>query len=188
MNKAWMFRDRDREAHAIQEALFVDPGLGGTGWAFFEAISTKAEKGREIRPSASGVLKVPKPAIEGGSWLHHSAAVAAAFQGLLAAYHPRLVVLEQPGVWSGSAKSYASAATGTDGETGDLFKLSYLVGQLGWATKLVLGIFPVLVMPYEWKGQLSKELVKERLEAYGIEAREHEADAVGMGMAAQGAL
>jgi hypothetical protein len=187
MNKRWMFRDKDREEHILDSVLFVDPGLGGTGWAFWSQLSTKPKKNHESHPASTGVLKIPKGEWE-GSWIAHAAGVAASFAGLLAAMRPQIVVLEQPGLWSGNATSHASAATGKEGETGDLFKLAYLVGQLALLTKQCTGVLPILVQPYEWKGQLSKDLVFERLAAMGIEAKDHEADAVGMGMAAQGAL
>ena len=178
--------DAQREARPIEGALFVDPGLGGTGWAYFQGLVTKAERACVKRQDESGVLKSAKSERE-GSWIGHAHDVESLFLGTLAACKPRVVVLEQPMLWSGSATSHASAST-KGGEAGDLFKLSYLVGLLGSAAKASSGSLPILIMPHEWKGQLSKELVLERLAEFGIEAKDHEADAIGMGIAAQGLL
>jgi hypothetical protein len=186
--KIQMFRDRDREEHELGHVLFVDPGLGGTGWAFFRMIRTLFPKtAPPFKPECSGVLKIHKGEYE-GSWLQHSSCVIAAFRGLLSAYKPQTVVLESPALWSGNAISHASAISGKDGEPGDLFKLAYLLGGLGTAVADLTGNQPVLVMPYEWKGQLPKEVILERLDSWGIKAKDHEADAIGMGLAAQGRL
>lgn len=186
--KTTMFRDKDRTETVIASALFVDPGLGGTGWAYFQNLNAKAKRDAASRPVNSGVIKIPAREYE-GSWLMHAALVSAAFQGVLTSHTPHVVVLEQPELWSGSATSHAATTAGAKGEPGDLFKLTYLVGQFGLLTKQILGSLPVLIHPYEWKGQLSKDLVIERIKALGIpEPKDHEADAVGMGLAAQGLL
>jgi hypothetical protein len=47
----------------------------------------------------------------------------------------------------------------------------------------------VLVTPNEWKGNLPKEVVAARCEAqFGFTVGNHEQDAIGMGLSAQGAL
>lgn len=186
--KIQMFRDRDREEHELTNVLFVDPGLGGTGWAFFRMIRTLFPKTvPPFKPECSGVIKIPKSEYV-GSWLTHSSSVVSAFRGMLSAYKPKTVVLESPALWSGNATSHASAISGRDGEPGDLFKLAYLLGGLGLVVVEVTGDQPILVMPYEWKGQLPKEVILERLDSWGIKAKDHEADAIGMGLAAQGSL
>mgnify|MGYP001810001885 CR=1 FL=1 len=121
-------------------------------------------------------------------WIQHVEQVTSTFLGVLKALEPSTIVIEIPALWSGSAVSHASAAAGKDGDPGDLFKLTYLVGQLGYLTKKMTGNLPVLILPYEWKGQMPKEVVLERIAAYGIQAKDHEGDAIGMGLAAQGAL
>lgn len=189
--KTAMFRDTERAENKISSALFVDPGLGGTGWAYFPTFVTKTDKMNVIPPISTGVIKIPPREYE-GSWTMHAALVAAAFQGVLTSHTPHVVVLEQPELWSGSAMSHAATTAGAKGEPGDLFKLTYLIGQFGLLTKQVLGSLPILVHPYEWKGQLSKELVIARITALSlglaVGPKDHEADAIGMGIAAQGLL
>jgi hypothetical protein len=190
--KHFMFSDQKNRRRVVFESiLFVDPGFGGTGWAQFVGLDTASAPSTSCHPTTSGVLrfKGDKPT-EGegvGSWVSAASKISAAFAGLLTATMPRHVVLETPTLWSGSAVSHASA-TGKGGETGDLFKLAYLVGQLGYLSEQITGNLPILVMPHEWKGQLPKELVLKRLAAFGITARDHEGDAIGMGFAAQGLL
>lgn len=70
-------------------------------------------------------------------------------------------------------------------------KLVFLVGGLGHVARRVSGVLPVFITPEEWKGQLPKKVVLARLaKAFGKDRkfRDHEADAVGMGLAAQGGL
>lgn len=180
-----MFRDRERESVKIESAMFVDPGMGGTGWAYFENFDTKPKF--LMIPVSSGVISItrrPGP----DTWITHIQSMAAHFVGTITAHQPRLVVLEQPELWSGDAKSHAATVSGSKGEPGDLFKLTYLIGQLGYIVMEKLGVNPVIIHPHEWKGQLSKELVFERLAKLGIKPKDHEADAIGMGIAAQGML
>jgi len=186
MNKKLaMFRDRDREPKDVGSVLFVDPGLEGTGWAMFYGLNTKPAAA--IVPTAADVIRVRPTEYEDG-WIGHAAAIIALFRGILAAMKPSTVVLEMPQLWSGNAKSAASAAGG-EGETGDLFKLAYLVGGMGETANGLCGSLPILILPYEWKGQLSKEMVAERVERLiGKIPKDHAADAIGMGMAAQGGL
>jgi len=100
-------------------------------------------------------------------------------------------VLEMPELWSGSAISNASAThKAKPGEPADLFKLVYLVGVLGAAALAAVGNLPVLATPAEWKGQLAKDMVTRRIQSAlpGCAFRDHEWDAVGMGLSAQGKL
>jgi hypothetical protein len=97
---------------------------------------------------------------------------------------PELVVVEQPQLWSRSARSYSAAVRG------DTFKLANLAGALWQAFREKAHV--VLVHPEEWKGQLSKKVTLGRLRRvfedetlkYGV----HAMDAVGMGVAIQGRL
>lgn len=184
--KMAMFRDKDREPSDIESALFVDPGLGGTGWAYFENFNTMPS--RPTLPAASGVILLSRKRGQEDGWISHVADIASHFRGTLSAYAPRLVVIEQPQLWENDAKSHAATTVGAKGEPGDLFKLTYLVGQIGFLSKDMLGVLPILIHPFEWKGQLPKELVLHRLEKLGVKADDHEADAIGMGIAAQGKL
>jgi len=185
--RASLFRERDRVSTAVPRILFVDPGLCGTGWAFFEALNTRPErKTKTSSPKETGVLKIPASKYKDG-WVQHVQCIAASFRGILAAYKPEWVVLEQPELWA-SSKSHA-ATVSKNGEAGDIFKLTYLIGAMGLLVHQTIGKTPVLIFPREWKGQLDKGVVIARIEGeIGITPRDHEADAVGMGLAAQGRL
>jgi hypothetical protein len=186
--RAAMFRDKERVAQQIPgNVLFVDPGLGGTGWANFPYITTKSSATTVVKPNGTGVIHIPASKYKEG-WIQHAELISASFFGVLTAYAPRLVIIEQPALWAGSAVSHASATAGKDGEPGDLFKLAYLVGMFGGMVKQTVGTSPILIMPHEWKGQLPKEVVLARLQVFGIQAKDHEGDAIGMGIAAQGLL
>jgi len=141
----------------------VDPGLGGTGWAYF------LEKSQP--PAKFGVLRETK-----GLWQARAKKISDQFGGLIAAFDRCPVLIEWPGFWGGSMKSFTSM------ERGDLFKLCYLIGSLA----AVCPRTPYLISPLVWKGQLSKEAVKRRIvrslgDAYK-DVPEHATDAIGMGL------
>ena len=97
------------------------------------------------------------------------------------------MVFEFPELFSGNAKSQASAGRG------DLFKLTYLLGGLADRAREYTGRLPILMTPQEWKGQLPKDIVIKRIEKafgpeYASQINDHEGDAIGMGLAAQGRL
>lgn len=160
--------------------LFVDPGLGGTGYAFFSKICTS---GKPLchSPSASGVY-TPKKNL---SWENKANHVWDWFGGICASHSPGTVIIEFPELWAGSHISQASA------ERGDLFKLAYLIGGLGYVARAHGASTPLLIHPQVWKGQLSKSNVIKRIgrtwPTLG-KVSDHEADAIGMGLSAQGGL
>jgi hypothetical protein len=157
--------------------LFIDPGLGGTGWAFFT----------DGAFTNSGVLKPPSRE----SWQHQCHSLAGMLRGVIVACKAERVILEMPALWGGSATSYASATHhAKPGEPADLFKLTYLVGVLGDVAWQATSALPKLVHPEEWKGQLPKDAVKARIAKRlpDYDFGDHEADAVGMGLAERGLL
>lgn len=184
VKRKWFCPDGEREAGEDAAVLFIDPGLKGTGWAFFPRIYRKAAKKTAGLPAQSGVLH----AKDGGHWIARAEEIRSAFRGVLAAVRPQWVVIEQPMLWLGSATSQASATHAKAGEPGDLFKLAFLVGLLSGVVRDATNANAVLVMPHEWKGQLAKDHVLERLADFGLKPKDHEADAMGMGLAAQGVL
>jgi Holliday junction resolvasome RuvABC endonuclease subunit len=175
-----MFGETDRR-DTVPRVMFVDPGLGGTGWAFFACIS----RGQGAQPPvATGVIRGG----EKEGWQSQCHSIGAMLCAQCLAGKIQTVVLEMPELWT-SATSHASAThKARAGEPADLFKLTYLVGVLAASVVSYVGL-PVLIAPQTWKGQLPKEVVHERIKkALGIKYKEHEADAVGMGLAAQGQL
>jgi hypothetical protein len=178
------------KAHAAGEllpgVLCVDPGLDGTGLAWWRTLV--ARRGPARPPSWTAVIR----STAGGSWEDRAEEITGKAlwrlgKALRADDRAALVVIETPRLWGGSATSYASAAKG------DLFKLAFLAGSLAHALRrkpLEAGALDAIT-PGQWKGQLSKKLVDARIRrALGPGARypNHAADAVGMGLALQGVL
>ncbi len=159
--------------------LFIDPGITGSGCAFWKELVRKAD-GKASPPDITEVLSPPTK----DSWPSRVRMLSAWMHGLVHSLLPTHIVIEFPELWSGSAISQASASTGS------LFKLTYLVGAYGEIARDHIGREPVLVSPNTWKGQLSKVAVKARIARAldNEEYREHIADAVGMGLAVQGRL
>lgn len=180
--KGLMFNeDKARKNEEIDGVLFVDPGLGGTGWAYFDQLHTDGRGKRLTRPAGSGVIRAPK----NEQWDNRVWSYCSMFNGVLTATGAKLAVFEFPELFSGSSQSHASAAKG------DLFKLTYLVGGLADRARERTGKLPILITPMDWKGQLPKDVVIDRIkDAYGedYKVRDHEGDAIGMGLSAQGRL
>ncbi len=154
----------------LDDTLFIDPGVSGTGWAFFP------QKGK---PEISGVIRS-----QGMEWLETSYAIALDLEIVADKYDVLHVGIEFPEMWGGSHRSQTSAAQG------DLFKLAFLCGSIHQRLQFPdymrhLALFTVR----DWKGQLSKEIVIQRIHKHwGLSPKNHEADAIGMGLAAQGLL
>lgn len=168
-----------RGNHVFANVITMDPGLEGTGWAIFAGL--RADGKPKSRPISSGVIRPKKI----GSWQQKANDVCCTFVGIVAACENPVIIMEFPELWA-TGKSFASAS----GAQGDLFKLAYLVGGLA-RTGHELAIFqPVLVSPRDWKGQLPKDVVMSRIRKVlgDIRLRDHEADAIGIGLAAQGLL
>lgn len=162
--------------------LTVDPGIMGTGWCLYPTITSQRPYSM---PSCWGVLKSFEK-----NWQDKASDIWNQFDKLLGDRNVYQVVIEMPEIWT-SGKSHASAVSG------DLFKLQYLIG--GFALLAVVNgnlqgqkAKPCMISPRDWKGQLPKEVVISRIKRLcpnicdAIE--NHEADAVGMGLALQGVL
>ncbi len=161
--------------------LFVDPGIMGTGCAYWEKIIRSKKKKMADAPKVSFRLNPKDRKIP---WQLRSDAICAWFCGIVDHLSPKIIVIEFPELWSSSAASQASAGRG------DLFKLTYLVGAFGEICRQVTNGRPVLISPAKWKGQLTKKAVHARIKRAlgGTKYPEHIADAVGMGLAVQGKL
>ena len=147
--------------------LTLDPGLRHTGWAVFGVqAKTLIKSGVSLRAPAEPQLK------------------AAAEQAIQLEYmlscDPTIgmIACEFPAMW-GSHKSFASAVRG------DLLILTYLVGSLGFAVYRQRGHGHFHAIPVQaWKGQLTKEAVIIRIKKVigPRKIRNHEADAIGLGL------
>ena len=149
---------------------FVDPGVSGTGVALWEDISALGPPDETDRWSPR---KVP--------WDVNFAQCVLWFEKWLGESPAQLVVIEGVEVWMGE-KSL------TAGARGNLSKLAYLVGALVHVC-IVENVEWIIVTPSQWKAQLPKDAMQRRVrQALGVSYREHEYDAVAMGLAAQGRL
>jgi hypothetical protein len=161
--------------------ITIDPGYGGTGVAYFLRTSTI----RPRPPYRVWNLKGSKGSHEGSIDTELLDAFTMLIRTLSPApYH---AVIELPNLWSGSAKSMASATSGK------LFTLTALCGAYAALLWNCWHIDIQFVKPQEWKGQLPKEIVERRvLRAWpavrGKLITDHVADAVGMGLWLQGGL
>ena len=161
-----------------EHVLCVDPGLGGTGLAYWDAVTRPCLKAAERRPDNTDLLTAPAHQ----DWVWRADWYMIYFGNELRRMRPRHVVIETQEVWAGSPTSMASAAAG------DLFKLTFLTGVFGGEV-LAYGAQLHLVAPGTWKGQLSKAATHRRIKrACGMDYGEHVADAVGMGLAVMGVL
>jgi hypothetical protein len=159
---------RFRRLPKMTVLTFVDPGLGGTGWAQWLGI-THAHPDILGPPTYVGTAHGK---VTGGRWLNAVHNITMTVRTVLEQSH--VVVMEFPALW-------ASAVSAAAGAKGDLFKLSYLCGALSAQTGAVL----VLVSPSDWKGQLPKDVVAQRVRRYWRtlpKMSNHAMDAVGMGL------
>ncbi len=179
--KRLMFPARgERLRTQLYRVFFIDPGITGTGFAYFpELITQHGNDEKPNEPARTGAI-TPKKASQ---WQARVQDLCAWLDGLCSLLKPSIIVIEWPEVWGRSAKSMASATRG------DLGKLFYLVGGLGEVARRTSPRLPVLISAREWKGQLSKKAVGMRIKRrLNLEYQNHEEDAVGMGLAAQGLL
>ena len=160
-----------------ERVLFVDPGLSGTGLAHFQKIR-HSPRGKTLEPNITLSITPPRK----GDWKVKCLAVMEEFASALTAIDPYYVVLEFQEIW-GDAVSQAAA------KKGDLQKLTYLTGAMGWEVHNRCPYFPISVKPTTWKGQLPKKAVDARIKKYlGKSYKNHISDAVGMGLWAQGKI
>jgi hypothetical protein len=168
--------------------LCLDPGVRSTGYAFWYNLRPD-----NLKPDDYGVWRAPSSmkwqaacravTNEASEWFDERRRDASE-QAYEFGGEPEHIVCEWPQLWGGSAKSYTSA------ERGDLLKLAFLLGRLqevfeyaGFTDDMSL------VTPQQWKAQASKRVIIMRLERWtGIRFKDHEADAVGMGMHLLGKL
>ena len=143
--------------------MCIDPGIRVSGVAVWDI--------KEDEPMFTDVIRIPKIL----PWQRAVSETAWRIKMLIAELKVATVICESMELWSGSAKSQASASKG------DLFNLMYLVGYLGATVTHSFSGTMRLLPPSEWKGQLSKAAVMNRIKKeLGRKYRDHEADAVGM--------
>lgn len=150
--------------------LYVDPGLDGTGYAFY--LYTGRLKLWGVFRTGDG--EIPERIKRGID----------AFHKILAMVRPDIVYFEDNRMWSGSAISVAAAGRG------DLSKLSMLTGAfIGEAFAFGTQVAPLL-SPQSWKGSMPDDVVAIRLSRIipDIKFKQHEREAVAMYWGRKGLL
>lgn len=160
-----------------QNLLTIDPGIGSTGWAYWDTSS--------LEPRATGIIKT-SPAV----WsLHAKAQGVSLVHDVLSVNRKRRsmqIFCEFPSFFAGNSGGMAAS------QSGSIQKLAYLVGVYSamMTAEFPTSVFtPILVR--DWKGQLPKEVVIRRIKSI---LGEHACkqfqkdiwDAVGIGLAIKG--
>ena len=154
--------------------MTIDPGSGGTGWAAWE----ESKWGECVRPRQTGVLTATV-----GDWDRRADRLSLEFANQLDWWAPKIVYIELPKLMAGSASGAASASSG------DLFKLTILVGRYVECCHRAALCKSVLLPVNDWKGTMSKEAVGNRVYARlgkDVVYPNHSLDAVGMGLYLKG--
>jgi Holliday junction resolvasome RuvABC endonuclease subunit len=152
------------------KVLTVDPGFGGTGWAYWV--------GNEY--PIFGVIK-ERARIKLFSDEVRLTLLFQEFRILLGQYKPTAVILESMQLWT-------SLTSQTSASRGDLFLLQTLVGGYCAVSTEFSTPFQMLT-PMRWKGQLSKEALRSRiLLITNVRYPDHAEDAVGIGFHLAGVL
>ena len=167
----------------VKDVVFIDPGLGGSGWAAWSTISNCHGPIPEI-PYGFGVIHGSRAA----DWKLQCLEIWRLFESLYNMHDWKTLVIEYPSLWEGSAVSHAAAS----GEESNLSKMYFLIGGLTciWHRNSVASL-PILISPQAWKGQLPKSIVIDRIQKYfppGVQIPDHAGDALGMGFSLQGLL
>lgn len=139
--------------------LSVDPGLNGTGWAFFE----------NSRPAEVGTIRTKV------KWPESLTDIAQQVLILVGGLYVDERCIEYPSFMSGTAKSTMVASRG------DLVKLTMLAGAIAVA------LAPSRLVPVnDWKGNMSKAMCETRVSRViggsGLGLNSHEWDAIGIGL------
>ena len=158
-----------------RDTLSIDPGIGGTGWAFTPASCTT--------PSIIGCVTPPKR----GAWEERFDIaldrLSASISRIVPNWDEVDLVIEIPAVFSSTRRGIAAAGRG------DVVKIALLAGG-------VMRTFPdanyILARPSDWKGQLPKKLTERALRDHlgpetvarlGLDDEpDHTWDAVGIGL------
>ena len=176
----------------LDNLVTVDPGFEGTGWAYWRKLWQGDEWNHTMRgavgptPQRTGVIRLGKVDKE-RHWLTRAIIISSNFGGVLQELvnekgSKATVLIEIPEFYAASAVSHAASVKG------DLTILTALSGMLlrvawdcGWSA--------MCVTPTEWKGQMNKKVLQARIgRILHTVYRDHEADAVGMGMHMAGLL
>lgn len=138
--------------------MTIDPGISGTGYAVWQDDILKDH----------GVITYGY-----GDWYCKTQAIAKKLSTYANFYKIKKAHIEYPAKFGGAGGDMVAAA-------GDLVKLAFFVGY----TTNALGCPVELVEVIKWKGQLPKEIVKQRIKKLipNCKATSHDFDAIGIGL------
>lgn len=155
--------------------LSIDPGLGGTGWAYWGDRSAPAVVGIVRDTARDDLLSVRCHELCDKLW---TAIPSRRF---------RSIVIELP--------QHMASAAGIAAQAGAVYKLAFLVGAMSLFFTISTYGTVYVVNPADWKGQLPKNIVQQRIQArlgmrvcQRLNIRSHAWDAVGIGLWAVGRL
>lgn len=139
----------------VERWLSVDPGIKGTGVAFWSKDEFK------------NVITIT-PDDREADWLLRARSVADIFSYEVTRFEPEIIYIEEPFVSLRSGKTLAAAASNS------VTKLCIAAGCLiGIADSIIDDITVELISPKVWKGQLSDEMLERRLLAWSEKNIKH---------------
>lgn len=165
--------------YKVGRVLTIDPGLGGTGWATWEASSWEDLK----KPVGHGCVSVLNADLK-KDWWWRMDWICDQMMGVLFQEKANTFFIEQP-MYMPSGKGLVAA------ERDDLVKLSILTGGIISRISYNRASTPWFPIPVTtWKGNLSKDLCQDRVERklkMNLSgSTTHAADAIGLGLYCKG--
>ncbi|KKN74288.1 hypothetical protein LCGC14_0392270 [marine sediment metagenome] len=159
----------------MTDIMTVDPSIDACGWAVFSGYDGPGFNKLE-RPTDSGVIRSSAKVL----WANKALRIADKFEGVLREHHGvDHVAIELP--------KYLDTRKGRVAARSEAFtKLVFVVGCLA---KVVVDCeYNLIFVPVgKWNGQLEKKLMTERVtKLMKQKYREHETDAVGIGLHLKG--
>ena len=156
--------------------LSIDPGLGGTGWAYWESRKHPTSVGIVRDTARDDLLTERCYELCGKLWK------------AIPQHDIPTVIIEMP--------QHMTNRAGIAAQAGSVYKLAFLVGTISLYWRMGTSRATVhAIQPGEWKGQLPKDVVKRRIEqrlgratCRRLNIRSHAYDAVGIGLWALGRL
>lgn len=165
--------------------IAIDTGLNELGWAAWLGEDADKLAHWPIAPSAAGVVRVPlAEAVRSKvDWTTRAKMILSEFMVQASGLHEcKVHVMEMPEFRAGDAVGHAAAA-------GESLGMLYFMCGMHCRLADTLNAMPVFFKPREWKGQLPKRVVQQRLESAigdsdgrGEFITEHAWDAVGIGL------
>lgn len=166
----------------METVLTIDPGIKGLGYALWPDFGETVVGKDCIEPLITDVIIIPrKKKARERDWTMKVDWFVNQLRGAMSAFpeYPELAFIEFPEVYNTAKSDMAS-------KKGDLFILAFMAGCLTESLS-DYGCKSELVPPSKWKGQMGKKAVHARImKRLGVKYREHEADAVGLGLWVQG--